>query len=97
MKPTAEDFKDKLAGLPDKVIYVSLIKDMLKAKGYSCKISRRQTAAGRKIYFIIAPFPDYEDEYVSPWWLTSVNIIRTLFPESHLTSGNSDGWTIAEF
>ena len=98
MKATAEDFKDQLAGGIDKPAAVAAIKKSLKADFYKCKTIRRDTAAGRKIYFIIEPVfaPDHES-YISTWWLTSETVIHKYFPDARITSGSNTGWTIAEY
>lgn len=96
MKFTAEDFANRLAGGMDKHAAVKRIKEILTGLEYKCKIQRRQTAAGLKIYFIIEPANEDRD-YPSPWWRETSDIIEKDFPKSHLTSGGSLGWTIAEY
>ena len=98
MKFTAEDFKDRLAGDMDKVAAVEAIKEKLAEENYSCKISRRQTATGRKIYFKIAPlFEADSEEYATPWWAMSELTIQEYFPNCRLISGSNSSWTIAEY
>jgi len=53
MKFTAEDFANRLAGGMDKHAAVDDIKKVLTDLKYKCKIQRRQTATGNKIYFVI--------------------------------------------
>jgi len=98
MKFTPEDFANRLAGGMDKHEAVEKIKKSLEKDFYKCKITRRQTAQGLKIYFVIEPvfMPDHES-YISPWWLTSETTIHKYFPDARLTSGSNTGWTIAEF
>lgn len=96
MKYTTEDFRDQLAGGMDKLEAVKNIKESLKGLAYKCKIARRQTATGRKIYFTIEPMmPD--GEYCRPWWKDSERVIHEYFPDARLTSGGSSTWTIAEY
>ena len=98
MKHTAEDFKDMLAGGIDKVEAVELLKSILLENGHHCKITRRKTATGRKIYFHINRInPDPDVSYVGSWWFASENIIQIYFPGAHLISGNINGWVIAEY
>ena len=97
MKAIAEDFKDQLAGEPDKIINVGLVKDMLKTEDYKCTTTRRKTAKSYKIYFHITRTNPNISGYSSPWWQDSIILIKTLFPDAHLTSGSIDGWTIAEY
>jgi len=98
MKYTAEDFADQLAGGMDKHAAVRAIKASLEADFYKCKVIRRNTATGRKIYFIIEPvFTPNHESYVSPWWLTSETVIHKYFPDAHLTSGSNTGWIIVEY
>ena len=95
MKFTAEDFANRLAGGMDKHTAVDTIKAELTKRGYKCKIVRRQTATGKKIYFVIEPYG--EQSFCNPWWKDSESIIRAHFPDCRLTSGGSTGWTIAEY
>lgn len=96
MKPTAEDFKDKLAGEPDKHIACGVIRYDIEERGLSLKIHRRKLAKGRKIYFIIGyENPDYEQ--VELHRKATEILIRNFFPDANLTSGGPTGWTIAEF
>lgn len=97
MKHIAEDFKDILAGKPDKVMAANLLKTILQENGHHCKIIRRKTAAGRKIYFHINRTSSCSDEHIDRWWRTSENIIQIFFSEAHLISGNINGWIIAEY
>jgi hypothetical protein len=96
MKFTAEDFANRLAGGMDKHEAVKNIKEELTGLAYKCKIARRQTATGRKIYFTIEPeLPD--GEYCRPWWKDSEEIVLKYFPDAHITSGSSSTWTFAEY
>ena len=97
MKFTAEDFANSLAGGMDKHKAVADIKHTLMVvMEYKCKITRRKTATGEKIYFVIEPANE-DREYPSPWWKETETYIRTWFPDARLTSGGSMGWTIAEY
>lgn len=97
MKFTAEDFKDRLAGGQDKHEAVEDIKFALTTlMQYKCKVARRKTAKGHKIYFTIEPLEGYEPPG-NAWWKESLEYIKTHFPDANLTSGGSSSWTIAEY
>lgn len=95
MRPTKDDFKDKLAGRQDKVAAIKSIKEELATAGLKVKVTRRKLASGTKIYFTIAPpvslgRPDVPRKY-------SRDVIRMHFPEASLTSGGTLEWTITEY
>lgn len=96
MKHTAEDFKDILAGELDKPAAVNRIIAWLDANDMTCKIVRRRTAAGRKIYFNIINRIEELDQ-VQGQRDRAQHIIKLTFPNAHLTSAGSITWTIAEF
>lgn len=100
MKATAEDFKDILTGKIDKVAAVKLLKIILEENHHHCKITRRKTATGHKIYFHITRIDvDLDSTYddYDAWWHTSEKIIQIYFPKACLISGGIDGWVIAEY
>lgn len=99
MKHTAEDFKDILAGKPNKFAYINFLKLIFKEQGYHYKIRRRKLASGQKFYFYISII-DFDidlDDSDDSWWYHSINLIRAFFPKARLTSGSISGWTIAEY
>lgn len=96
MKPTAEDFQDKLAGKQDKPTACGVIRYCIEDRGLTCKIHRRKLAKGRKIYFIIG-YEDPDYELVEDHREACIDYVRTFFPDANLTSGGPSGWTIAEF
>jgi hypothetical protein len=96
MRPTKDDFKDKLAGKQDKVAAVKSIKEELATAGLKVKVTRRKLASGTKIYFTITP-PVSLDRRTDIARNYSRNVIKMHFPEAILTSGGTLEWTIAEY
>ena len=97
MKFTNEDFLDRLAGGPDKHDFVKKIKESCLHEGLKVKITRRDSANGKKIYFHVSRMHDDECYDSSPFWYYSEEIIKKYFPDAYLTSGCKRDWTFAEF
>lgn len=99
MKYIPEDFKNQLSGKIDKHEAVKDIKWRLADHDLRCRVTRRKTAKGYKIYLTIyANLPSFH-ALTSKWTKVAKSryIVHRWFPNAYISSAKLSSWTYAEY